>query len=68
MPQMILFLKILDLKLLASLIFMYILFNKPVRVTGNTLLHRYKAHPVNAVYCENRTEHTDTLCRQNAEF
>jgi hypothetical protein len=21
-----------------------------------------------AVYCENRTEHTDTLCEQNAEF
>jgi hypothetical protein len=21
-----------------------------------------------AVYCENHTEHTDTLCRQNAEF
>jgi hypothetical protein len=21
-----------------------------------------------AVYCENRTEHTDTLCGQNAEF
>jgi hypothetical protein len=21
-----------------------------------------------AVYCENRTEHTDTICGQNAEF
>jgi hypothetical protein len=21
-----------------------------------------------AVYCENRTEHTDTLCGQNVEF
>jgi hypothetical protein len=21
-----------------------------------------------AVYCENNTEHTDTACRQNAEF
>jgi hypothetical protein len=21
-----------------------------------------------AVYCENQTEHTDTLCEQNAEF
>jgi hypothetical protein len=21
-----------------------------------------------AVYCENRTEHTDTLCGQNADF
>jgi hypothetical protein len=21
-----------------------------------------------AVYCENRTDHTDTLCGQNAEF
>jgi hypothetical protein len=25
-------------------------------------------HPVNAVYCENHMEHTDTLCGQNAEF
>jgi hypothetical protein len=43
-------------------------------LTGNTLRLRYKAQPVNAVwgkvtvYCENHTEHTDTLCGQNAEF
>jgi hypothetical protein len=35
---------------------------------------RYKAKPVKdvlktvAVYCENLTEHTDTLCRQNVEI
>jgi hypothetical protein len=29
----------------------------------------YEVQPVNAVYCENHTEHTDTLCvGQNAEF
>jgi hypothetical protein len=28
--------------------------------TGNTLRLRYRAQPVNAVYCENHTEHTDT--------
>jgi hypothetical protein len=29
--------------------------------TGNTLLLHYRAQPVNAVYCENHTEHTDTV-------
>jgi spore coat protein CotH len=33
-----------------------------------TSRHRYKAQPVNAVYCENHTEHTDTLRGQNAEI
>jgi hypothetical protein len=37
-------------------------------LTGNTLRLRYKAQPVNAVYCENHMEQTDTLCGQNAEF
>jgi hypothetical protein len=43
-------------------------------LTVNTLRLRYKPQPVNvvretvAVYCENHTEHTDTLCGQNAEF
>jgi hypothetical protein len=34
-------------------------------LTGSTLSGHYKAQPVNAVYCENHTEHTDTLCGQN---
>jgi hypothetical protein len=40
-------------------------------LTGNTLRHHYKAQPVNAVwetaavFCENHTEHTDTLRGQN---
>jgi hypothetical protein len=35
---------------------------------------RYRTQPLMlfretvAVYCENHTEHTDTLCGQNAEF
>jgi hypothetical protein len=43
-------------------------------VTGNTSRLRYKAQPVNAVwgnvavYCENHTARTNTLCGQNAEF
>jgi hypothetical protein len=37
-------------------------------LTGNTLRLRYRAQPVNALYCENRTEHTDTLCGQNAVY
>jgi hypothetical protein len=43
-------------------------------LTGNTLHNCYKAQPINAVveadaiYCENLTEHTDTLQGQNAEF
>jgi hypothetical protein len=43
-------------------------------LTENNLHLRYKAQPVNAVgekvavYCENHTEHTDTLCGHNAEF
>jgi hypothetical protein len=28
-------------------------------LTGNTLRLRYKAQPVNAVYCENNKEHID---------
>jgi hypothetical protein len=28
---------------------------------GNTLRRHYKAQPVNDVYCENHTEHTDTV-------
>jgi hypothetical protein len=35
-------------------------------LTGNTSRLRYKAQPLNAVYCENHTEHTDTLCEQNS--
>jgi hypothetical protein len=41
-------------------------------LTGNTLRLRYKDQPINAVqennavYCENHTKHTDTLCGQNA--
>jgi hypothetical protein len=30
-------------------------------LTGNTLRLHYRAQPVNAVYCENHTEHTVTL-------
>jgi hypothetical protein len=37
-------------------------------LTGNTLRHRYRAELVNAVYCENHTQHINTLCGQNAEF
>jgi hypothetical protein len=37
-------------------------------LTGNTLRLRYKAQPDTAVYCENPTEHTDTLCGQSAEL
>jgi hypothetical protein len=43
-------------------------------LTGNTLRLRYKGQRVNAVretiavYCENHTEHKDTLCGQNAKF
>jgi hypothetical protein len=42
-------------------------------LTGNTFRLHYKAHRLMlfgetvAVYCENHTEHTDTLCGQNAE-
>jgi hypothetical protein len=44
------------------------------RIIRNTLHLYYGAQSVNAVretvavYCENHTEHTDTLCRQNAEL
>jgi hypothetical protein len=34
-------------------------------LTGNKLRLRYKAQPVNAVYCESHMEHTNTLCGQN---
>jgi hypothetical protein len=37
-------------------------------LTGNALHLRYKPQPVNAVYCENHTKHTDPLCGQNVEF
>jgi hypothetical protein len=43
-------------------------------LTGNTLRLRYKDEPVNAaretiaVYCDNRKEHTNIFCEQNAEF
>jgi hypothetical protein len=37
-----------------------------VRTSQETRLH-YISQPVNAVYCENHTEHTNTLCGQNAE-
>jgi hypothetical protein len=37
-------------------------------LTGNTLRLRYTDKPVNAVYCENRTEHTNTLCGQNIKL
>jgi hypothetical protein len=42
-------------------------------LTGNTLRLHYRDQPVNdvgeiiAVYCENHTEHINTLCGQNAE-
>jgi hypothetical protein len=39
-----------------------------VPTSQETLHLRYKDQPINAVYCENRTEHTDTLCGQNAVF
>jgi hypothetical protein len=38
-----------------------------VRTSQETRL-RYKDQPVNAVYCESHTKHTDTLCGQNADF
>jgi hypothetical protein len=43
-------------------------------LTGNTLSHRYKDQPVNAVretvvvYCENHTERINALYGQNTEF
>jgi hypothetical protein len=43
-------------------------------LTRNILLHGYESNRLMlfgetvAVYCENHTEHTDTLCEQNAEF
>jgi hypothetical protein len=37
--------------------------NVPLRVEFQMLFRETVA-----VYCENRTEHTDTLCVQNAEF
>jgi hypothetical protein len=43
-------------------------------LTGNTLRLRSKPNRLMlfgetvAVYCENHTEHTDTLCGQNVEF
>jgi hypothetical protein len=35
-------------------------------LTGNTSCLYYKAPPVHAVYCENHTKHTNTLCGKNA--
>jgi hypothetical protein len=43
-------------------------YTNPVRTAQETLRLRYKVQPVNAVCCETRTEHTDTLYRQNAEL
>jgi hypothetical protein len=49
------------------------LYTNSVRTSQETCL-RYKAQPVNAVreelavYCENHTEHNNTLCGQNVEF
>jgi hypothetical protein len=40
--------------------------NPSSHLTGNTSHLRYKAQPVNAVYCGNHTQHT--LCGQDAEF
>jgi hypothetical protein len=46
----------------------------PVRTSQETLRSRYKARPVNAVYCEDHTEHTHThththtLCGQMQRF
>jgi hypothetical protein len=38
-------------------------------LAGITLRLRYQAQPViNAVYCENHMEHTDTLCGQNTVY
>jgi hypothetical protein len=37
-------------------------------LTGNTLRLHNKTRPVNAVYCENNTEHINTLCGQKEEF
>jgi hypothetical protein len=36
-------------------------------LTGNILRLYYKVQPVNAVYCENHTEHIKTLCGQNVK-
>jgi hypothetical protein len=35
-------------------------------LTGNTLPLRYKAQPVNAVYCENHTEHKHSVGAENS--
>jgi hypothetical protein len=32
-----------------------------IPLTGNTLRLHYRDQPVNAVYCENHTEHKDTV-------
>jgi hypothetical protein len=107
------------LKPLKTAFLLYNIYKFSSYLTGNTLRHRYKAQPVNAVwgnsrcllwepygthkytvwaecrvrtrqethhvsatkpnrlmlfgeavavYCENHTEHTDTLCGQSAEF
>jgi hypothetical protein len=50
--------------------FIIIIYQSSLYLTGNTLRLRYKDKPVReiiAVYCENHTEHTDTLCGHNTE-
>jgi hypothetical protein len=56
-------------------VFIYIIYKNSVRISQET--HYVTATKPNrlmlfretvAVYCENRTEHTNTLCGQNAEF
>jgi hypothetical protein len=52
-----------------SFTFFLLEFTNQVRTSQETHLRlRYRAQPVNAVYCENHTEHINTLCGQNAEF
>jgi hypothetical protein len=51
-----------------------IMFRTKVPASQKTLRNHTNNQPVNAVretvavYCENHTEHTDTVCGQDAEF
>jgi hypothetical protein len=50
-----------------TLMYMYLRKTSPY-LSGSTLRLRYRDQPVNAVYCENHTEHTNALCGQNTEI
>jgi hypothetical protein len=50
------------IELVKTEILLYNIYRFSPYLTGNTLHLRYKDQPVNAVYYENHTEHTDTLC------